>query len=461
MGSAMRSFERRKTTSRNCGARACYYVPAILLSMMMACPAIAAEQDLKLLEERLVSGPGLGDVVAYAYQAGTRISAGKAGWQESLQRYRVTSAYPDPRLTATYWPGSVPGDLFAKKYELMLSQEIPFPGKLGTAGEVTKIEAAANRINLDRIVRDTVIAVRESYHELAYIREARRIAEQNRKLIDELRALAETAYAKDRGTLIDALKAQSQSAQSGYDGLLLGELEETETTRLNALLNRESRAAIGPLSDDPPRPMVFSLEEVNSLAEKNRDEVRLAQTEFEKAKVEEKMAGYDSYPDFMVGFSYESTQPENLAASREDMLGVQFGLTLPLWFDKNAGRREAARAAGAKAEAMTRTEINETRIMVRETHFRLQNAARLMALYKDQLIPQAYRSMETAETWSRQGSGSISDYLETQSVWYNFQLALARAKADYAIYLARLEGLAGQDLTRKESSPPKSEEGLP
>ncbi len=423
----------------------------VILALWGALSASATETGLENLEARLVSGPSVADVVMYAYQTGTRIRAGKAGWRESLERYRVTSAYPDPRLTATYWPGSVPGDLFAKKYEFMLSQEIPFPGKLSAVGDVAKIEARANRINLDRAVRDTIVAVRESCHELAYIREAKRIAEQNRKLVDDLRALTETMVAKERGTLIDALKAQSQVAQNGYDALLLGELEETEVTRLNALLNRESRAIIGPLADDSPRPMIFTIEELYSLAEKNREEVRIAQTEWEKSKAEEKIARYDSYPDFMLGVSYESLQPQDLAASREDMIGVQVGMTLPLWFDKNAGRREGARAAGFKAEAMTRTEINETRAMVREIHFRLRNAERLMVLYKDQLIPQAYRSMETAETWSRQGSGSVSDYLEVQSVWYNFQLALARARADYAIYLARLEGLTGRDLTTKEA----------
>ncbi len=436
-------------------------LPVILLIMMMAYPVIAADPDVESLEARLVDGPGLADVVAYAYRTGTRITAAKAGWREALERKRVAEAYPDPRLTATYWPDSVPDDLFMRKYELMLSQEIPFPGKLGAAGEVTRIEARAGRINLDRAVRDTVTAVRESYHELAYIRSAKRIAEQNRKLIDELRALSETTYAKERGTLLDVLKAQSQAAQNGYDALLLGELEETEAARLNSLLDREPRATIGPLSEDPPQPVVFTIEELYSQSEKNREEVRLAQAEIDKAKAEEKMARYESYPDFMVGLLYESTQPEDLRASREDMVGVQFGLTLPLWYNKNAGRRAAAGAAVAKAEAMTRAEVNDTRAMVRETLFRLQNAHRLIVLYKDQLIPQAYRSMETAEIWARQGSGSLSNYLEAQSVWYNFQLALARAKADHGIFLARLESLTGQGLTRKEPPAAKSEEVSP
>ena len=64
--------------------------------------------------------------------------------------------------------------------------------------------------------------------------------------------------------------------------------------------------------------------------------------------------------------------------------------------------------------------------------------------------------MEIAETWFRQGESSFSDFIETQAVWYNFQLADARARADYGKYLARLEGLVGQNLTRKKRAPTNS-----
>ncbi len=75
-----------------------------------------------------------------------------------------------------------------------------------------------------------------------------------------------------------------------------------------------------------------------------------------------------------------------------------------------------------------------------------RNAERIVTLYETDLVPQAARSIEIAEVWYREGESSFTDFIETQSVWYNFQLALARAKADYGINLARLERLAGKRL---------------
>jgi len=65
--------------------------------------------------------------------------------------------------------------------------------------------------------------------------------------------------------------------------------------------------------------------------------------------------------------------------------------------------------------------------------------------------------MEIAETWFREKQGSFTDFIETQSVFYNFQLALARAKADYGRYLAQLERLVGRSLTRIGEKPSAKE----
>jgi outer membrane protein TolC len=72
------------------------------------------------------------------------------------------------------------------------------------------------------------------------------------------------------------------------------------------------------------------------------------------------------------------------------------------------------------------------------------------------LVPQAAKSMEIAEVWYREGEASFTDFIETQSVWYNFQLALARATADYGINLAKLEQMAGKRLTGDATIPEES-----
>jgi outer membrane protein TolC len=141
-------------------------------------------------------------------------------------------------------------------------------------------------------------------------------------------------------------------------------------------------------------------------------------------------------------------------------LGVQFGITLPLWSGKNKGRVAQAYAEMQTAKEEKAIRVNQIRQSIRSLYFRLENAKRLMELYKHELLPQAAKAMELAEVWFRSGESSFSDFVEAQAVWYNFQLTLARARADYGKYLASIEQLAGQSITgRRERSNGKQREG--
>ncbi len=438
-----------------------FALPALVFFVIVVSLAQAAENETAVpLEGRIAGSSSLSDLLSLAYQASPEVKAAKASWKGAIEKYRVETGYPDPLLTTTYWPSDPSRDWGNKRFEAELSQPIPFPGKLAAAGRVAETESEMARLELDRTVRDVAVKVRESFHELQYIREALRIADQNRLALEHLRKIGETAYAGNRTALYDVLKAQSQSGQVQYDVLLLEELERTEITRLNALMNRLPEAVIGPLLDEPLAPLVYELNEIYVLAETHREEIRVAAAGADKSRAEAEVARYQNLPEFMVGFKYEYDTPETPDVSANNMYGIQFGMTLPIWWNKNAGRREAARAGTEKAAAQVNVRINEARAMIRETFFRLKNAERLIALYRDQLLPQATKAMETAEIWNREGQGSLADFVETEAVWYNFQLALARSRADYGKYLAKLEGIVGIGLTRKlenDPFPPRTE----
>ena len=409
----------------------------------------SVEEGAKLeeLEKKLAEGASLSDLVTYAYQTNSSIKAARESWKGVIERYRVETAFPDPELSSAYYPKPLMAE-----YEVMLSQAFPFPGKLSRAGEVVEAETQMARLELDKAVRDVIVGIRESYHELSYIKEAKKIAALNRDLLEHLRKIGEMAYAQERATFFDVTKAQSQLAQLQYDAVLLQDLEETEKAQLNSLLNRPPNSEIRLLNEEPLSPALYKLPEVYELARKYQEEIRLAETEINKARTKIGLAKYEYYPMFRVGASYAKGNPDMVPPEFRDSVGVQFGLSIPLWFGKNKGLLEGARAEEQKAISMRDAQINQTNAMIRNIYFRLKNSERLILLYRDQLLPQASRSMEIAETWFREKQGSFSDFIETEAVYYNFQLSLARAKADYGKYLAQLERLCGLSLTRKSEN---------
>ncbi|MDH3601476.1 MAG: TolC family protein, partial [Candidatus Tectomicrobia bacterium] len=257
--------------------------------------------------------------------------------------------------------------------------------------------------------------------------------------------------ADNRAALIDVMKALSQTGQIRYDAILLDELELTEITRLNSLLNRPPQAAIGQLAVPSLQPLPYSLDELYQLAVTHQEEIRIAEQGVSRAEAQIDLARYHSYPDFKVGLFYAAIGnpdvPQRPPDAGDDALGVQFGLTLPLWIGKNQGRVNRARAERARAEAVRQSRINASNTHIHMAYFRLHNARRLVDLYQTELLPQATQSLEIAETWFQEGQSSFTDYIEAQSIWYNFQLTLARAQADYGKQLAGLERLIGYPLT--------------
>ncbi len=428
----------------------------LLISLSSALPVLGREEqqategntDLDELEKQIIEKPTLTALVAYAYQISPLIKAARADWKAAIEKYRVDTALNDPEimLEGMYLTEKFGAPYNPDDWEVSVTQALPLPGRLAKVGRIATTEAKIARLRLDSAIRDTTTRLRESYQELLYLREAKRLAAISREQLDQLRKVGETSTS-DRTALIDILKAQAQSGQLQYDALLLQESEHTEQTRLNSIIDRNPDAPIGDLADEPMRAMAYSLQEIYPLAETNLEEIRIAQASISKAEDLVVLSRYANLPQFKLGVSYGEL-------SQAQQIKVQAGFSLPLWVGKRAGRLGMAAADVEKMRAMRNAQINETRTVIRDTYFRLQNSERLVHLYRDDLLPQANRAMQTAETWFSKGQGSFSDYTETASVWYNFHLAIARAKADYGKFLAQMESLTGCPLT--ERSPDKN-----
>ncbi len=425
---------------------------------------LAEAAETGSVEERLAREVALPDLLNLAWEQNPLIQSARSQWDASKESARVKSGFPDPMINVTYFPEPIETRMGPQDWNLVISQPIPFPGKLGKAGEVEEMGAKIAKLNLDLTVRKTNADLAAGFHELLYVQQARMVAQQSARLLDELRKIGETAHGRDRATLVDVVKAQSQVGQIRYDILLLDELEQREKSRINGLLDRHPHAPLGRAATMGVRQTALPLGEIYTLAEERSETIRMARLSVEKAEIGSELARLGNFPDFKVGLFYAGIGEPDVASpppdAGDDALGLQFAVTIPLWIGKNRGRIARARAMEDKAKAVGAASINSVRTEISNLWFKLKNAERLITLYRDDLIPQAMGSLVTAETWFREGEGSFSDFVETQNTVYNFRLSLARAGADHGKTLARLEQLVGAPLADpKEAELPDTWEG--
>lgn len=429
----------------------------LFVTFFWAVPNSYAEQSIcKITDYNIVERPSLSDLLEYAYNKNPKIGANRMAWRAEIERVNLVSGYPDPQLMVTYFTDPIETRLGPQDWSLTLTQPLPFPGKLSTKADSVAVDVEIAQEKFNITVRDVILSVQQSWYELGYIRTAKKIAAKNNDLLAELRKIAETANVEDRGTLTDVIKAQAQTGQLRYDMILLHELEETETTKLNAQLNRQPDSPIGEFGATPITLLTYSLKDLYTLAEKNRPEIIISRLKEKKAALQHDLAKYSFLPDLKIGLFYAEIGTPDVPSPPQDAgknaIGIQAGVSIPLWFGKNRSSITRAAANIEKSTLFKEDVINQSNALIRQIYFRLENAGRLITLYRENLLPQAITTLNAAESWSREGQGSLSDVVEAQATVYNFQLALARANADYGIYFSKLEGVTGIALQNNDNS---------
>lgn len=412
-----------------------------------------AEKKQAELSSSLSTAIRLSDLLTYAYLSSPAITASKKSWQAFIENYRVGKSYPDPQLAATYFPRPIETRLGPQDWSLTLSQVIPFPGTLSQKARVLEADVTISRLKVDKTVKTIVTDVSLAFYELVYIQKAMAVAQANLDLNQQMLQISENAYAEDKALFYDVSKARAQTAQIHYDILLLKELEKTQKTTLNTLLNRPPTALLGHAAGTLPPKVVYSLDEVYELAMLHQEDILLAEEQVNKSEQAMQLTRLETLPSFKLGLFYagigDPDVPNPPQDAGDDAVGVQFGMNIPLWSGKNKSRTAQALAEKESAQARKIEAANRVKAVISRLWFKLENSERLITLYEKELLPQAVSSVQTAETWFKQGQGSFADFLEIQATAYNFQLSLERAKADYAKTLVLLEQAAGAVLDAK------------
>jgi cobalt-zinc-cadmium efflux system outer membrane protein len=144
--------------------------------------------------------------------------------------------------------------------------------------------------------------------------------------------------------------------------------------------------------------------------------------------------------------------PDNMRTSGEDAFGVMFGVTIPLWGGKNRARIADAESEVDAAKANLENMTNASNAAADKIYWQLRNAGRLVELYRNTLLPEAQKAAALAQTWYEAGQAPFSQMIESRLVVSNFELATARAEADYFKTLAELQRLAGVPVTEIASA---------
>ena len=425
------------------------FLSAMLLSIATFAEISAAEKKADLLKIRWV--------IEEALRSNPKLQSAKLSWNASTERIRQERALDDPIVGFTYFGEQVQTRVGEKQAGVMASQKIPFLGKRSLKGEVAINEAKVSGGKYLMLEREIVAKAKSAFYELYWAQQSISINEENRNLLKRFVKIAEVKYATGKATQQDVLKAQVELSKIVNELITLEQLKETAIARINTLLNLHPDTPLGTPEAVDIEKLTVSLKDLYKKAKEVSPDLSILKYKIEREKAAYKLAKRQYFPDFTFGLNYtfindmpSSAMSSPLGESRDSYTGT-LSMNVPI-FQKSkhdAGVREAnARLKSSKMAYKNRE--NLTLFEVKDFHFKVQTAERLVKLYRDSIIPQAKQSLKAAESGYQSGQVDFLNLIDSQRVLLDFNLAFYRAVADFGTNIAGLERVVGVELSRKD-----------
>ncbi|MEE9231141.1 MAG: TolC family protein [Acidobacteriota bacterium] len=406
---------------------------------------LAEVQDVRLaglLREVLDRNPGLA-----ALEARVRSVAERPAQARSL---------PDPNASVTAYLETPETRVGPQRATLTLSQKFPWFGKRGLRERAAVHEGSAARAHLESTRLERLTQARVYYHEIGFLDTYHALTGSDRDTLRHFEELARARYASGIGLQQDVLKVQTEITRVETKLLRITEQRARAVAALNALRNHREGASIETVPLPDPFRVALDRIDLEKAAVERRPEMERAAAEIERAATLVALARKDSDPDITLGVNYgfvgSRDDPAAGLASIEDdgqdILGISVGLNLPVRRARRTAQVREAVEQRAAVEGQKEQLAAQIRRSVEELAARIPLIWSQLRLFDDVLVRQSEESLRLAVSAYATGSVNALDLLDAERILLEARTAGARARADYLIAVARLEGVIARPLDR-------------
>lgn len=400
-------------------------------------PAIAQEAGRvveidELVKELLRSNPAI-RAAQYRVDAATK-------------RPSQMSTLPEPKLSVSNFgvghPLSRLRDSDFAYVGFGFSQEIPYPGKLALAGEEARKDVEAEREMYRTLVLDATAQVKAAYFDWFGVIKAIEITRKNRDLLGRLEQIARVRYSVGKGIQQDVLKAQVEQSTLAQQLEVLSQRKATIEARIQSLLNTE--APLGRPAEVRLSPLATGLEEVLSALDAQSPRLKAKQAAIEGRAVAIERSKKDYRPDFGVSVQWQ----KNGAPFRDYYMAVaEMKVPLYFWRKQRLGVEESvARFREARQDYLA--DRQELVFQTKDLYLTAKTSERLLALYREGIIPQSALSLESALAAYETGSVDFLTLMNNFMTMLTYEMQYYQEFAKHGQALARLEALIGMPLIR-------------
>ena len=372
------------------------------------------------------------------------IQAARARFDAATKRPSQVGTLPEP--TASYTNLGV-GHPFSRLngsdfswQGFGVSQELPFPGKLGLASEQAKREAESEQQNYHSVVFNVTARLKVAWYEWLAVRKAFELTGRDRDLLSRFEEIARNRYTVGKGLQQDVLKAQLEVSMLEKQFTMLDEKRQRAEAAIAALLAVPDVTLQLP-AEIQPSAFSGSLEELLK-ATNDSPRVRAEQKMVDARAVGINRSLRDFRPDFGVNLQWQHT-----GSNFPDYYMATVEVKIPIYYArKQRYALEESWSRLSEAKQNFRSAQQEAAYAVKDQYLAIHSSERILNLYKTTLLPQARLTVDSAT--SAYEVGSI-DFLTLMTNLTNL-ISLERQYYDEVFRheeaIVRLEPIVGKEL---------------
>ena len=395
----------------------------------------------------------LDTLMAEALRVNPDLKAAELRYRAFEAKVRQAGSWPDPmfqaglvNLSARSWTLGKTG---MSGTEYMLSQTIPFPGKLGWAKRSTKNMALETKEDYQGAKNFILSELKQNYYQLYQLQKSIEIARENERLLEDFARIANTRYSVGEGLQQDVLKAQVEVSKMLDELISMEEMRRGTQAKINVLLNRNPQDSLGETGEITFRKVNHSENELQDLAIQNNPGLKGMGFEINASEAEYKMARREVWPDLRLSLSYMRMKNDMSMdpKAERNFVSASAGLEIPLYFWSKQKKKIEEKAFDLKSSQQKFEGMkNDLKFMVSELFYSLNRYQKQIELYQTAILPQARQSLESAQSAYQVGKVDFMTLLENQMTLYNYQIAYYRALSSYFQTVTKLEEMVGKSL---------------
>jgi outer membrane protein TolC len=387
---------------------------------------------------------GAKDLLSILLERNPEIQAARSRFEAATKRPSQIGTPPEPTASYTNFGVGHPfsrlnGSEFAYQ-GFGVSQELPFPGKLGLASEEAKREAEGVQENYRAVVLDVTARLKVAYYEWLTVNKAIELTRKHSDLLTRFEEIARNRYTVGKGLQQDVLKAQLEVSTLEQQDAMLNEKRQRAEAEIASLLAVPTVVMRAP---GEVQPSSFSTP-LDALLKAIPDSprVRAEQKMVDARAVGINRSRKEFRPDFGVNLQWQHTGsnfPDYYMATVEVMIPIYYARKQRYALEESYSKLREAKQNYQAAQ-------QQAIYQVKDQYLSIQSSERILNLYKTTLIPQAQLTVDSSASAYQVGTIDFLTLLTNLTNLISLDRQYYDELARHEEAIARLEPIVGKEL---------------